>query len=379
MTGPSPIAPSSRTALALLLYLVALPGRAQEHVPAGATVPSSDPVFNVQLVDGKSLSGQLRELGPKDKLTLVLPGGINRVVPLNQVVKVTRDGPPDEFSAEGSVILLLDGDRLYHRPVIGATKDTVLVVQEHVLGQLTIPLESLVGLVFKPPSDPDDSSVFLDRIRSEARAAEVVWLANGDRLSGNFLGLDETKLKFQTDNGTITLDQSSVSALAFDPALISYPQPAGLFLGLTLSDGSRLGVRNARLDEGQVVATTRFGLEIRFPLLELFAVHPRSPTLVYLTERPIAREQYIPYVGPPRAFQRDRTVDGHIFRLGAQSYDRGLGTPSRSFLAYRIQPGDQRFQGAGGTGRPGGYTRQRDLPGLGGWERALRLSLDVRP
>ena len=135
-------------------------------------------------------------------------------------------------------------------------------------------------MVFTLPTDPDDSSVLLDRVRSEPRATEVVWLANGDRMAGNFIGVDKTKVKFQTEQGTLSFDQSNVSALAFDPVLSFYPRPQGLFLDLTLSDGSRLGGQNARLSEGQVVATTRFGPEIRFSLGELLAAHPRSPSLV---------------------------------------------------------------------------------------------------
>ncbi len=343
MAGTSPVNPFSRTALGVLLCLVTLPTLAQEPPPVGLAVASSDPVFNVQLFDGKSISGRLRELGPKAKLILVSAEGQEQALPLAQVVKITRDGSPVAYAPEGSVVLLPEGDRLY-RAVIQATKDTTLEVQQYALGDLAIPLESLVGVVFTLPTDSDDASVLLDRVRSENRAAEVVWLANGDRLSGNFLGLEESKVKFQTDNGTIALDRSNVSALAFDPALVSYPKPDTLFLDVTLADGSRFGVRNERIEEGQFVATTRFGLEIRVPLTELLAVHPRSSALVYLTERPVAGEQYTPYLGPPRSYKRDRTVDGHIFRLGGQSYDRGLGTPSRSFLAYRIRPGDQRFQ-----------------------------------
>ena len=40
----------------------------------------------------------------------------------------------------------------------------------------------------------------------------------------------------------------------------------------------------------------------------------------------------------------DRAVDGHPIQLGGQTFDRGIGTESRSLLAYRIEPGDRRFQ-----------------------------------
>ncbi|MDR3634401.1 MAG: NPCBM/NEW2 domain-containing protein [Isosphaeraceae bacterium] len=343
MSGSSSVGLIHGTVLALALGFLPGPAGAADPVADGAAVPS-DPVFTVHLIEGKTLSGQLRQLGPSDRLTLVSAQGPDRVVPLDQVVKVTRDGPPAVYAPEVPVVLLPDGDRLF-RAVVGVTKDMSIEVQQYILGNLNIPLDSLAGLVFGlPAGESEDADLILDRMRRDPRTTEVLWLSNGDRLVGNFLGLDETKVRFQTENGTLSLEQSGVSGLAFDPALISYPRPAGTFLELTLSDGSRLGVQHVRIDQGQIAATTRFGAEVRIPLNELLAAHPRSDRLVYLAERPVAREQSIPYVGPSRPFQRDRTVDGHLFRLGGQTYDRGLGTASRSFLAYRLDPGDQRFQ-----------------------------------
>ena len=40
----------------------------------------------------------------------------------------------------------------------------------------------------------------------------------------------------------------------------------------------------------------------------------------------------------------DRTVDGHPFQLAGQTYNRGLGAQSRTFLVYALEPGDRRFQ-----------------------------------
>jgi len=37
-------------------------------------------------------------------------------------------------------------------------------------------------------------------------------------------------------------------------------------------------------------------------------------------------------------------IDGHPFQLAGQMYDRGIGTQSRTLLAYRLEPGDRRFQ-----------------------------------
>jgi hypothetical protein len=259
------------------------------------------------------------------------------------LVKLTREGPPPSYSPEGSSVLFPNGDRLF-RTVIGAAGETTLDVQPYPLGNLAIPLESVFGLVLTPPDDPDAFDALLSRLRSEPRTSEVLYLANGDRIAGGFLGLDDKKVKFQGATGPIALDRSGVVALGFDPSLVVYPVPPREYFELTMADGSRLGVTNARIEQGQVVATTRFGASIRLALNELVRVHARSASLAYLSEREASAAQYVGYVGPTRPYRRDTSVDGHPLRLGGQTYDRGLGTQSRTLLAYRLSPGDRRFQ-----------------------------------
>jgi hypothetical protein len=250
------------------------------HAADDAEVPS-DPVFTVHRVDGTTVSGQLRQLGPDDRLTVAPAEGPPRTLPLAGVVKLTRDGPPALYTPEGSVVLLPDGDRLF-RAVVGVTRDMAIEVQQYIVGNLSLPLDALVGVVLAVPTGEQDAAdAVLDRMRNEPRTSEVLWLANGDRLPGSFLGLDETKVRFQTENGTLALNQADVGAIGFDPALISYPKPEGTFLELTLSDGSRLGVQHGRIDRGHVVGETRFGAGVRVPLAELLAAHVRSNRLAY--------------------------------------------------------------------------------------------------
>ncbi|MCA1686087.1 MAG: NPCBM/NEW2 domain-containing protein, partial [Planctomycetia bacterium] len=142
----------------------------------------------------------------------------------------------------------------------------------------------------------------------------------------------------------VSINLSGVAALGFDPSLVVYPRPEEAFLELTFENGSRLGVSGARVEEGNILARTRFGAAIRVPLAELTRVHARTPSVVYLTEREPAGERYVPYVGPPRPYRRDATVEGHRMRLSGREYERGIGSQSRTLLAYRLEAGDKRFQ-----------------------------------
>src|SRR5207302_626116 len=98
---------------------------------------------------------------------------------------------------------------------------------------------------------------------AEPRNAEVLWLTNGDRVLGSFLGIGPEKVEFQPAAGRIEVARSGIIALGFDPSVVTYPKPAGRYLELTFTDGSRLGVADTRIAQGQVRGTSRFGVKIR--------------------------------------------------------------------------------------------------------------------
>jgi hypothetical protein len=320
-----------------------LPGSpAERSAPPFALAASSDPVFTALLVDGHTLAGRIVSLGP-GAIRLQNADGVASDLPLDRLIRLSREAAAPPAMAELAHVILAEGDRLM-RVAIGSTTDTDLEVQSDLLGKLEVPLDSLVGLVMSTAVDDSTFEGWWDRVLKEPRSSEVVWLSNGDRLTGEFLGLDARKVKLQVEGKTIEVDRSGVVAVGFDPALVSYPRPRSDFMEITLRDGTRLGVTAAKFDDNLVVAQTRLGRTIRFPLGELTRVQSRSASIVYLTERKLARERYVPYIGPTRVYRRDRTVEGRSFHLGGQVYGRGVGTQSRTLLAYELEADDHRFQ-----------------------------------
>ena len=345
MPGPSPrtVARLLRLLLALWPLVFASDALAADPAPAGTTVPS-DPVFRPVQIDGPAPPGRIRQLGPGGLLTLVDEGGQERSIPLARLVKLTRTVAAAPASHDGPLVLLPGGDRLRAREV--RSDDDAFRVQPSTtaLGDQAIPIDRPLGLILNGPTSPDLLDELVARIRDEPRTSEVAWLVNGDRVTGGFLGLGPEKLAFQGEAGKVELDRGGVVALGFDPALAAYPAPEGLYLELTLTDGSRLGVTEPRVERGRLIAKSRYGASLSVPLDELAGIHVLGGAVAYLADRPDAIAQYQAYVGPTRPFRRDATVDGHPFLLAGVPYDRGLGTQSRTLLAYRLRPGDLRFQ-----------------------------------
>lgn len=327
----------------LLCVVAALATLAPPGDPAADAPVASDPVFTATAVDGSTASGRVRQFAADGSLTLVAEGGMDRVIPFASLVKLTRDGVNAPLTPEASVVLFPGGDRLY-RAVIGAATETTLDVQSYALNNLAVPLDAVLGLTLTPPADAESLAGLVRKLRDEPRDGEVLWLANGDRLAGGFLGLSEKSVTFQSGKNTVKLDRPGVVALGFDPKAVNYPEPAGAAFDVTFLDGSRLGLVNPRVEQGNLIAATRFAAAVRVPLSEISRAHARSTSVAYLAGRTPAAERYVPYVGPPRPFRRDANVEGDSLRLSGREYDRGLGTQSRTLLAYRLEPGDLRFQ-----------------------------------
>jgi hypothetical protein len=310
--------------------------------PASSPV-SSDPVFQAVMVDGSSPSGRIVSFD-SDTITIATKEGARERLAIDHLVKLTREpAPPVSGWEDSQAVLLPEGDRLL-RTAIGSTTETSLDVRSESLGKLEVPLDCVLGLILSTQGPSGSFDARWDRILVEPRKNEVVWLLNGDRLEGSFLDMDDRKIHIQIDQKPVEVERMGVAALAFDPSLLNYPRPKGHFLELRLNDGTRLGVSSTKLDEGTVEAMTRFGRPVRFGLGELSGVVARSGSVVYLAERAPAKAVYTSYIGPTRPYRADRAIDGQPFQLAGRTYDRGIGTQSRTLLAYRIEPGDRRFQ-----------------------------------
>ncbi len=329
----------------LAIFSLLHPLRADD--PDTPLVVPSDPVFEALLIDGSTVSGRIGDLAlGKDKNQVVLVGDKPEEIPLEKLVKITRRGDAPPYPPAGSLVLLPEGDRL--RAIINGTPEGIkLDVLPNALGDLvtSIPLDRVLGLVLAPPSNPSELEALVRKIRHDTRDSEALWMANGDRLSGSLQSLDAQAVTFDSGNGPLPFQRSAIVAVGFDPALLSYPKPKGPYLELTFADGSRLGVVSSHVEQGHVVAETRFGATIRIPFKELSRVHLLGGPVTYLSTREPAGAQYVPYLDRhPNSFGVDSTWDGHHLRLTGQPFDRGLGMLPRSLVAYRLEPGDRRFQ-----------------------------------
>jgi NPCBM/NEW2 domain len=310
-------------------------------VRAGEPPAAADPVFEALQIDGRVSTGRITAIAP-DRVSLTPADGQAQEIPLTSLVKLSRENGRGR-TAEGAHVALPDGDRLMN-VIIGSTTETAVDVHSYALGKMSVPLDSVLGLILSAPADAEALDQMWHRVRTEPRTSEIVWLANGDRTAGSLLGIDDRLVKLRVEGKTMEIDRAGVSAVGFDPALVSYPRPKTSYFEATLVDGTRLGLVDVKLEKGQISAVTRFGHGLRIPPADVLRLVPRTSAVDYLSERPVDGHSYVSYLGPVRPYRIDATVEGRPFQLGGRTYDRGLGAQSRTLIAYKLKPGDRRFQ-----------------------------------
>jgi hypothetical protein len=332
-----------RRIICMILCAVMLMISASQVTRGANNLEPSGPVFKAQLINGQIVTGRLAGISDDGSFRMAPSAGPSEELAPSRIFKLTRDVPPLTLGADGASLIFPGGDRLT-RLTIGTATENSLEVTSNLFGKLKIPLESLLGVIFNPPSDQSALDTLWNHVQYDSRNSEVVWMANGDRRIGGFLGLDDRSLKLQVDSKPIVIDRTGVNALGFDPNLVSYPLPESPILEVSLAEGTRLGLSGYQLDRDQLSGVTRFGQRIHFPLAEVVCIYVRSHSVEFLSERTAAGVQYVPYVGPPRPYRIDRAVDGRPFVLSGQSYERGLGMQSRTLIAYKLKADDKRFQ-----------------------------------
>ena len=264
---------------------------------------------------------------------------------------------------KGPVLVLADGGYL-PAAVLSADKSE-LSVDSARLGTLKLPLDSLAGVVFRPPPHPAELDALLDRVaRGEGRTDRLI-LDNGDELTGlietGSLGSDTLKIKGNL--GPVPMAVGRVVALVFNPALRQPPaadQPLGGYCvehavggrymvpagtaWVGLGDGARLLAARLHLQGDALELTTLSGAKWKADAEDLVFLMPQTSRAVYLSDLRPSEYRFLPYLETKWPYKTDRNVTGGQLHCGGRLYLKGLGVHSAAVLRYKLDRPWSRFQ-----------------------------------
>ena len=328
-------------ALALLLLALAEP-------------PAGPPRFRLHTAAAQVQAGPVERIGEDFAVTLGTPG--KKPVPGADVVSLRREGVPLPPNPSEPQLVFADGDRLPGRAV-SADADFLHFrplfrrregpAPEPETSVLKIPRKALSVLWLAPPPR-DGADPAKTRWLSEPRRRDVLLLRNGDTLRGTFAGIDPKRQAVLFRDLTATepapVPLTKVAAIAFNPELASLRPPRGPYGHLVLANGARLTVASVQSDGRTLTAITLFGEKLSIPLADVVALDVRQGRAAYLSDLKPLRTDYTWFGSVAWPWAADRSVAGRELRVGGQTYDKGLGTHSRTVLTYALGGKYRRFE-----------------------------------
>ena len=168
-------------------------------------------------------------------------------------------------------------------------------------------------------------------------------MINGDRMTGGFLGMNDQAIKLQIDGKPVEIDRTGVVAVGFDPAALSYPAAGELPRSLS---GRRLAARRHRRKARERTDHRNHPLRPAHPntITELVRIDPRTEAWPISPNGSRMPSRTSPISAQPGPFTSMRPLTAIAFNWAVMFTSAGWVTQSRTLLAYKLKPGDRRFQ-----------------------------------
>jgi hypothetical protein len=301
--------------------------------------------ISVARVDGEVVAGELQLL-TRRAVTLKVADDRTREVAMTDVVRVEfAKSSRGRAEPTGSLLVFANADRLACRPTRTDEEKMMVAWNASPSGPtVSVPLETLKGVVWSLPSGRSPRDQLLRIVADSSVDHDLVIRKNGDRLSGEWLGFAGDAVSLKSSVGEVSVPKDELQAVVFNSKLVSFPKTETLRALLSLTDGSRITVRDWRLDsEAGLVFDAAFGARLSVPLPQVVALQVLGGRAVYLSDMQPAAYQFTPYLSETWDLSRDRNVIGSPLRLRGAEYAKGLGMHSRSEVTYDLNGEYRRF------------------------------------
>lgn len=291
----------------------------------------------VQIRDlsGQQHTGRLLDIS---NTTIQIAGTNGLELNRDEVLRMDWQPHPESLLETGPQLILANGDRLGVRPTT-ITEESLIGTWDQFPAwpEVVVPLETVRGVLLIPPRNALERAEVIVRLRDQRETQDCFFLSNGDRLLGQFEGLEEGMFKLSTAAGKTTIPAGSVRAFGMNPELTSFPAAKVPLALLTLIDGSMLTVSNVAFNgKGLLTAQAAFGMPLQFPTESLVSLQFMNERIVYLSDLQPEQFTSTPYLSRTWPLRQNQNAVGGPLRLGSKEYARGVGMHSQSLATYSL-------------------------------------------
>jgi hypothetical protein len=306
----------------------------------------------VQNVDGTSLTGRFEKLSEeevsvrsdrssesiavRDVLRLVISseGSGHSTEPPPPVV-VAPPGSPDPSATPW--LLTSTGDWLRVAALM-IDDESVVVRWSGFPNQpsLTVPLETCRGTILELPRDPYRQGIEFAAMFDDNQSTDRIVLRNGDRIAGEFAGLESGVLQLETPQGLTTAALETLRSIAFNPELIATPKPPKAHFRAALRDGSVLRLRTALSNGNVLLGELIGGASVSLPLEHVAELWCFDASRVPVSSLSTTDVRLTPYLSVRRPPQFDRNVLGGPLRVRGLPVVSGIGLTSGAEIEFAL-------------------------------------------
>lgn len=264
---------------------------------------------------------------------------------LDSLVGIAFGRQSSPLAGGDPLVILANGDRLVMRPV-GVFEDVLTATWSKIAGRppVKLPLETVAAIIFNLPAARDDRQRLYADLKTIPIKEDVVLLANGDRLQGDFERLDGTFVQLKSASGQLKLDRSRVLAIRMNPELVTASRSQGRRQVLSLRDGSRLTASQIEFSGRDLKCQAFSKLEFQVPIAECVSCKIYGTRVIPLTDREPIEFKFVPYLSNTWPLVKNANVLRGPLELRGAEYGTGLGVHSRSVVTYALQPTDREFR-----------------------------------
>jgi len=314
-------------------------------------------------VDGAAFQGELVSIDASGQLSFRIAGKKDQPSEIRTLASeaLARWGHPVAPKPQ-PMVLLADGGRLVTAAdwaggaSVRMAGNNLLLLSDS-WGESQVPRALVRGIVFAQQHRADERERLVERLMGAQPAAkpadaDVVWLTNGDRLTGKLAELERGSLVFETAGASANVPLSRVEAIglanrrardAIESSTAPSPKGKGI-LAVSVQDGSLLYAKSVRADEKEVTIELANGVKLKGGAMEdLAGLQSLGGPFVYLSDIDAADYRHVPYLSIAWPYTRDRNVLGDPIAVRGKRYLKGIGMHSAARLTYRLDPDFRRF------------------------------------
>jgi hypothetical protein len=218
-----------------------------------------------------------------------------------------------------------------------------VILESDLLDIVKLPRGAVAAVIFDLPADDSSARALEKRIATAVGDHDTLLFANGDRLTGELVGLAKDKLTLKTADADFVVDRSRAAAVVFARAP-AHEREKALKTWIGLRDGSRFLVEQPLLKDERATIELAAGSTVSLSGDAIIALQPIGGDTVYLSDLNDAGYRHIPFLSLAWDYRRDSNATGGPLVADRRLHLKGLGMHSAARITYDLDGEYRAFQ-----------------------------------